>query len=88
MNSLFQVIRPALLQQGFELVRREELEVTDDVSIIEALGEPVHITLGTYTNIKVSCHVQSGGLLGDSAAPRGPLHQPQCEPLAAMSSVR
>lgn len=41
------------------------------MSIIEALGEPVHITLGTYTNIKVSCYVQRGGLLGDCAAPQG-----------------
>ena len=86
---MLQVIRPALLQQGFELVRREGLEVTDDVSIIEALGEPVHITLGTYTNIKVSCYVQGGGFAGCLCRPtRGPLHQQQCEPLAAKSNVR
>jgi 2-C-methyl-D-erythritol 4-phosphate cytidylyltransferase len=48
-----QVIRPALLREGFELVRRENLEVTDDVSIIEALGLPVQVTSGAYTNIKV-----------------------------------
>ncbi len=29
------------------------LQVTDDVSIIEALGKPVKITAGAYTNIKV-----------------------------------
>jgi 2-C-methyl-D-erythritol 4-phosphate cytidylyltransferase len=28
--------------------------VTDDVSIIEALGLPVRITPGSYTNIKVT----------------------------------
>lgn len=28
-------------------------QVTDDVSIIEALGKPVKITSGAYTNIKV-----------------------------------
>ncbi|GAB4815047.1 hypothetical protein N2152v2_002093 [Parachlorella kessleri] len=49
-----QVIRPALLREGFELVRRDGLEVTDDVSIIEALGKPVQITPGSYTNIKVT----------------------------------
>ena len=49
-----QVIKPSLLQAGFELVARENLEVTDDVSIIEALGEPVKLTRGSYTNIKVS----------------------------------
>lgn len=48
-----QVIRPPLLREGFELVRAQGLEVTDDVSIIEALGEPVRITPGSYTNIKV-----------------------------------
>eukprot|EP00887_Chlorella_sp_A99_P006085 scaffold22.g6085.t1 len=52
--KLWEVIRPALLRAGFELVRREGLEVTDDVSIIEALGEPVQITPGAYTNIKVT----------------------------------
>ena len=28
--------------------------MTDDVSIIEALGEPVKLTLGEYTNIKLT----------------------------------
>jgi 2-C-methyl-D-erythritol 4-phosphate cytidylyltransferase len=49
-----QVIRPELLRAGFELVAKENLEVTDDVSIVEALGEPVLITPGAYTNIKVT----------------------------------
>jgi len=49
-----QVIAPALLQEGIELVARNNLEVTDDVSIIEALGKPVKITKGQYTNIKVT----------------------------------
>ncbi len=48
-----QVIKPALLRAGFELVARESLEVTDDASIVEALGEPVKITYGAYSNIKV-----------------------------------
>ena len=48
-----QVIRPALLQEGFQLVRQQQLEVTDDVSIVEALGKPVKVTRGSYTNIKV-----------------------------------
>ena len=49
-----QVIRPALLRAGFEKVNTEGIEVTDDVSIVEALGEPVVITPGAYTNIKVT----------------------------------
>lgn len=49
-----QVIRPGLLQEGFALVREQGLEVTDDVSIVEALGKPVRVTPGSYTNIKVT----------------------------------
>lgn len=51
---LAQVIVPALLREGFEFVAKHGLEVTDDVSIIEALGKPVLITKGAYTNIKAS----------------------------------
>lgn len=49
-----QVIEPRMLKEGFQLVQRENLEVTDDVSIIEAMGKPVIITKGCYTNIKVT----------------------------------
>nr|XP_027190818.1 2-C-methyl-D-erythritol 4-phosphate cytidylyltransferase, chloroplastic isoform X2 [Cicer arietinum] len=49
-----QVIKPNLLREGFELVNREGLEVTDDVSIVEHLKHPVYITEGSYTNIKVT----------------------------------
>ncbi|RVW44388.1 2-C-methyl-D-erythritol 4-phosphate cytidylyltransferase, chloroplastic [Vitis vinifera] len=49
-----QVIKPELLRKGFELVNRECLEVTDDVSIVEHLKHPVFITEGSYTNIKVT----------------------------------
>ena len=49
-----QVIKPDLLREGFELIKQEGTEVTDDVSIIEALGKPVKVTRGSYTNIKVT----------------------------------
>ncbi|XP_043806366.1 2-C-methyl-D-erythritol 4-phosphate cytidylyltransferase, chloroplastic isoform X2 [Manihot esculenta] len=49
-----QVIKPDLLKKGFELVNRDGLEVTDDVSIVEHLKHPVYITEGSYTNIKVT----------------------------------
>ncbi|KAI3408631.1 uncharacterized protein J3R85_020133 [Psidium guajava] len=49
-----QVIKPSLLKRGFELVKREDLEVTDDVSIVEHLRHPVYVTEGSYTNIKVT----------------------------------
>ncbi|VAH67130.1 unnamed protein product [Triticum turgidum subsp. durum] len=49
-----QVMKPNLLKDGFELVKRDGLEVTDDVSIVECLKHPVYITEGSYTNIKVT----------------------------------
>jgi len=49
-----QVMKPKLLKDGFELVKRDGHEVTDDVSIVEYLKHPVYITEGSYTNIKVT----------------------------------
>jgi 2-C-methyl-D-erythritol 4-phosphate cytidylyltransferase len=49
-----QVIRPALLREGFAKVNALNLAVTDDVSIIEQLGRPVKLTPGEYTNIKLT----------------------------------
>jgi len=49
-----QVVKKDLLLRGFAKVKAENLEVTDDVSVVEALGEPVKLTLGEYTNIKLT----------------------------------
>eukprot|EP00622_Pseudochattonella_farcimen_P005194 FR740754.1.p1 GENE.FR740754.1~~FR740754.1.p1 ORF type:complete len:219 (+),score=46.60 FR740754.1:29-658(+) len=49
-----QVIRPQMLIDGFKKVEELGLEVTDDVSIIEQLGLPVKLTLGEYTNLKLT----------------------------------
>ncbi|KAJ1405184.1 2-C-methyl-D-erythritol 4-phosphate cytidylyltransferase-domain-containing protein [Ochromonadaceae sp. CCMP2298] len=49
-----QVATKQLFLRGFEKVQAENLEVTDDVSVVEALGEPVKLTLGQYTNIKIT----------------------------------
>ena len=49
-----QVMRPQLLRDGFEKVRAEGLDVTDDVSIVEQLGRPVKLTMGEYTNLKLT----------------------------------
>jgi len=49
-----QVIRPALLRAGYEYVNSKGLEVTDDVSIVEHLGERVQVTPGSYFNLKVT----------------------------------
>ncbi len=49
-----QVIEIETLLRGFAKVEEENLEVTDDVSIVEALGEPVKLTVGEYTNLKIT----------------------------------
>ena len=55
------MIQPGLLREGFELVRRKQLDVTNDVSIVEALGRPVKVTTGSYTNIKVVASMRKYG---------------------------
>jgi len=49
-----QVVNIDTLLRGFKKVEEEDLEVTDDVSIVEALGEPVKLTRGEYTNLKIT----------------------------------
>jgi len=49
-----QVIKPEILRAGFEQVRKDGVEVTDDASIVEHLGLPVKLTMGEYTNIKLT----------------------------------
>lgn len=49
-----QVASKSLFLEGFAKVKANSLEVTDDVSVIEALGKPVKLTLGEYTNIKLT----------------------------------
>jgi 2-C-methyl-D-erythritol 4-phosphate cytidylyltransferase len=49
-----QVININTLLRGFKKVAEEQLEVTDDVSIVEALGENVKLTRGEYTNLKIT----------------------------------
>jgi 2-C-methyl-D-erythritol 4-phosphate cytidylyltransferase len=49
-----QVATKQLFLRGFDKVRTDNIEVTDDVSVVEALGEPVKLTLGQYTNIKLT----------------------------------
>lgn len=49
-----QVLRADLLREGFKNAVEKGLEVTDDVSLVEALGKPVKLTEGEYTNLKVT----------------------------------
>ena len=47
-----QVISTSLLLRGYE--EQSEQQFTDDVSIVEDLVEPVQMTLGEYTNLKIT----------------------------------
>ena len=53
-----QQVRQVLGSVPFDSIRAQVeelgLEVTDDVSIIEQLGLPVKLTLGEYTNLKLT----------------------------------
>ncbi len=49
-----QVIKRELLAKGFEKAQREELTVTDDVSLVEQLDQPVKLVEGSYQNIKIT----------------------------------
>lgn len=49
-----QVVKPDILRRGFEEVKKNGWEVTDDVSIVEQLNLPVKITEGEYTNLKIT----------------------------------
>lgn len=49
-----QVIKPKILADAFAFVKEKGLEVTDDVSMVEEIGLPVKLTMGEYTNIKLT----------------------------------
>jgi len=49
-----QMIKYSVLKQGFEKSLRENLSVTDDVSLAELIGEKVKIVAGSYENIKIT----------------------------------
>lgn len=75
-----QVASKKLFLRGFNRVKAENLEVTDDVSVIEALGLPVKLTLGEYTNIKLTTPddlsvaeqiLRERGVKDESSAPEG-----------------
>lgn len=49
-----QIVRTELIRQGFDYVHKNNLTVTDDVSLVECLGYPVKLVEGCYTNIKIT----------------------------------
>ncbi len=58
-DSLFeiqtpQVLKKELLIAGFEKAEKQNLTVSDDVSLAELIGHPVKLVMGSYENIKVT----------------------------------
>ncbi|HLR26051.1 MAG TPA: 2-C-methyl-D-erythritol 4-phosphate cytidylyltransferase [Fodinibius sp.] len=49
-----QVFRKSLLLKAYDYAQKEELTVTDDASIVEAMGQPVKIVEGGRENIKIT----------------------------------
>ena len=49
-----QIFRTQLLKQAYEMLRRENIEVTDDASAVELLGNRVVVAEGSYTNNKIT----------------------------------
>ena len=49
-----QVIRPSLLKEGFIEALRNNLTVTDDVSLVELIHHPVKMVEGSHGNIKIT----------------------------------
>ena len=49
-----QILRPQMLRDGFKNANEKQLAVTDDVSVVELMGKPVKLTVGEYTNLKLT----------------------------------
>ena len=49
-----QILRPQMLRDGFVNANQKDLAVTDDVSVVELMGKPVKLTVGEYTNLKLT----------------------------------
>lgn len=58
-NSLFEIQTPQILKKdlliaGFQKAEKQNLTVTDDVSLAELVSHPVKLVMGSYENIKVT----------------------------------
>ncbi|MDO5718703.1 MAG: 2-C-methyl-D-erythritol 4-phosphate cytidylyltransferase [Tissierellia bacterium] len=49
-----QIFKLNILKKAYELYFKESLVVTDDSSLVEALGKKVFVKIGNYDNIKVT----------------------------------
>ena len=49
-----QVFRASLLRRAYEQAERNNFRGTDEASLVEYLGEPVHVIMGSDRNIKIT----------------------------------
>ncbi len=49
-----QSLHREILERGFRHVHTHKITVTDDVSLAEAIGQPVKLVVGSYKNIKIT----------------------------------
>ncbi len=49
-----QVLLYSLAKEGYQKITAQHKIATDDVSLAEFLGHPVHLVLGSYSNIKIT----------------------------------
>ena len=58
-NKLFEIFTPQILsydilEKGFAYVQKNQITVTDDVSLAELVGHKVKIVESSYENIKIT----------------------------------
>ena len=49
-----QFLKKQILEAGFSYAHTHQISVTDDVSLAELIGHPVHLIRGSYQNIKIT----------------------------------
>ncbi len=49
-----QVFRTALLREAHDKARRDGVTATDDAALVERLGQPVRVVLGSHDNVKIT----------------------------------
>ncbi len=49
-----QLLKRDILQQGLANAEKKGISVTDDVSLVELIGHPVKVVIGSFKNIKIT----------------------------------
>lgn len=51
-----QVLERDLMEEGYRLIHKDNLSITDDVSLAELLGREVKLELASYQNLKITTY--------------------------------